>query len=68
MGGAVHDYYQKSYEAHERIACRRRDAHAQRIIREARIRRHRRRRAQLQGALGRLSGALRYSGQLRLTA
>ena len=64
----MHDCYQKSYEAHERIACRRRDAHAQRIIREARIRRHRRRRAQLAGALGRLSGALRYADELRLTA
>ena len=64
----MHDYYQKSYEAHERIACRRRDAHARRIIREARIRRHRRRRAQLAGALGRLSGALRYADELRLTA
>lgn len=64
----MYDYYQKSYEAHERIASRRRDARAQRIIREARIRRHRRRRAQLAGALGRLSGALRYSGQLCLSA
>jgi hypothetical protein len=58
----VHDYYQKSYEAHDRIDGRRRDAYAHRIIREARIRRHRRRRAQLAGALGRLSGALRYAG------
>ena len=64
----MYDYYQKSYEAHERIACRRRDSHVQRIIREARIRRHRRRRAQLAGALGRLNGALRYAGQLSLSA
>jgi hypothetical protein len=63
----VHDYYHKSYEAHERIAGRRREAEAERIIHRARIRRHRRRRAQLAGALGLLSGARRGAGQLRLT-
>lgn len=59
----MYDYDQKSYEAHERIACRRREAEAERIIRRARIRR-RRRRAQLAGALGLLSGARRAAGQL----
>ena len=32
----MYDYYQKSYEAHERISRRRREAEAERIIRQAR--------------------------------
>jgi hypothetical protein len=48
----VYDYYNKYYEAHERIERRIRDAAAERIIRRARIRRSSRRRAQLAGALG----------------
>jgi hypothetical protein len=62
----VHDYYQKSYEAHERIAGRRHEAAAERIIRRARIRRHRRRRARLAGALG-LGGARRAAQHPRLS-
>ena len=54
----MYGYYQKSYEAHERIARRRHEAAAERIIHRARIRRHRRRRARLAGAL-RLGGARR---------
>jgi hypothetical protein len=63
----VHDYYQKSYEAHERIAQRRHEADAERIIHRARTRRHRRRRARLAGALGLLSGERRAAGHLRLS-
>jgi hypothetical protein len=50
----VYDYHQKCYEAHERIKQRHREARAEWIIREARGRRQRRRRAQLADALGRL--------------
>jgi hypothetical protein len=66
MGGTVYDYYQKSYEAHERIACRRHQAQAERIIRRARTRR-RRRRARLAGALGLLDGATRAAQRPRLS-
>jgi hypothetical protein len=62
----VHDYYQKSYEAHERIGRRRQEGAAERIIRRARIRRHRRRRARLAGALG-LGGARRAAQHPRLS-
>ena len=63
----MHDYYQKSYEAHERIGRRRHEAAAERIIRRARIRRHRRRRARLAGALG-LGGARHATQRPSLTA
>jgi hypothetical protein len=58
----VHDYYQKSYEAHERIGRRRQEAAAERIIYRARTRRHRRRRTRLAGALGLPSGTRRPAG------
>jgi hypothetical protein len=50
------DYHYKYYEAHERIAQRRREAQAERIIRRARARRQQRRRQQLAAALGRRLG------------
>ena len=58
----MHDYYQKSYEAHERIGRRRQEATAERIIYRARTRRHRRRRTRLAGAMGLLSGTRRPAG------
>lgn len=62
----MHDYYQKSYEAHERLTRRRYEAAAERIIYRARTRRQRRRRA-LAGALGLLAGARRQAGHLPLS-
>jgi hypothetical protein len=48
----VYDYYQKGYEARERIEQRRRQADAERNIRQARARQQRRRRrAHLAAAL-----------------
>jgi hypothetical protein len=49
----MYDYHQKCYEARERIAQRHRAGDAERLIRQARARR-RRRRAQLAAALQRL--------------
>ena len=57
----MHDYYQKSDEAHERLARRRHEATAERTLRQARTRRQRRR-TRLAGALGLLSGARRTAG------
>lgn len=64
----MHDYYHKSYEAHERIARRRDEAAAERIIRRARTRRRRRQRARLAGALGLLDGGRRAAQHPRLGA
>lgn len=63
----MYDYYQKSYEAHERIARRRREAEAERIIRQARAKRQKRR-AQLAAALGRLIPARQRGARLRSQA
>lgn len=62
----MYDYYQKDYEARERIQQRRREAEAERIIcRQSRARRERRRRrAQLASALDLARQAVR----LRLSA
>jgi hypothetical protein len=65
----VYAYHQSCYEARERIAQRRREADAERIIRrQARARRQRRRRAQLAEALEQLIGAGRQAARLRTGA
>lgn len=43
----MYDYYQNTYEAHERMKQREREAQAERTWRQARARRQRRRRTQL---------------------
>jgi hypothetical protein len=54
----VYDYYQKDYEARERIDQRRKQAEQERIIRQARGRQRQRRRARL-AALDLLNAARR---------
>jgi hypothetical protein len=62
----MYDYYQRSYEARERIKQREHEAQSERIIRHARARRQRRR-AQLASALGHLIPA-RQRARLRIEA
>jgi hypothetical protein len=64
----VYDYYQRSYEARERINRREREAQAERIVRYARARRQRRRRAQLAAALELLIPARQRAARLRQEA
>jgi hypothetical protein len=63
----VYDYYNNTYEAHERIRRREREAQAERTWRQARGRRQRRRRARLAAALEKLIPA-RQRARLRTEA
>jgi hypothetical protein len=63
----MYDYYQRSYEARERIKQREQEAQSERIIRHARARRQQRRRAQLASALAHLIPA-RQRARLRIEA
>lgn len=47
----MYDYYRTTYEAHERLKRRHREAEAERTLHEARGRRRQRRRAHLTRAL-----------------
>ena len=59
----MYGYYQKSYEAHERMRQREREAQWERIIRKARARRPRRR-----AHLARLMPARLRASRLRIEA
>lgn len=64
----MYDYHQRSYEAHERIKQREREAQAERIIRQARAHRPRRQRAQLARAIELLIPARQRAARLRSQA